>query len=367
MKYRLGFFIKFWALVGILSITAVAFVPSSLQIPDPLPDLVERLLPSVVNISSTTLIQTAPPGWDMYFKYYGIPTQKKQSSLGSGFIVDKNGLIYTNNHVVAHATEVMVTLHDNRQFRAKIIGKDPKMDLALLRIRDDKGKTPERLIPATLGDTEKVRIAETVIAIGNPFGLKHTVTRGIISAKNRTIGLGLYDNLLQTDASINPGNSGGPLFNLKGEVIGINTVIFSKTGQSGGVGFAIPSNEAKRIIGDLEKLGRVPRAWLGIVGIKNTVALQQYFQLSTAKGIIIENLVKNGPTDKVGIDVGDVLLKLDGTDASDLHSIEKFLNQKRVGQSVTLTIQRGKKVFEKTLTLPEMPPQAQEFEENEIM
>ena len=235
--------------------------------PENLPDMVERVSPGVVNISSTTVIHYRVYGMDEFMRLWGIPQEKKQTSLGSGFIIDKDGYLLTNNHVVERASEVMVTFSDKRQFKARVIGKDDKLDLALLQIRGKEGQIPEKLTPVPLGDSDSVRIAETAVAVGNPFGLENTVTRGIISAKNRTIGLGPFDNFLQTDASINPGNSGGPLFNARGEVIGINTVIESPTGHSIGLGFAIPSNEAKKAIPVLKKYGRVPRPWLGVLGV----------------------------------------------------------------------------------------------------
>ena len=226
-----------------------------------LPDMVERISTGVVNISSTTVSNYTVYGLDEFLRFYGVPQERKQTSLGSGLLIDNDGFVLTNNHVVDHASEVIVAFSDKRQFKAKIIGKDDKTDLALLQIRTDEHLVPQNLKPVPLGDSDKVRIAETVVAVGNPFGLQNTVTKGIISAKNRTIGLGPFDNFLQTDASINPGNSGGPLFNLKGEVIGINSVIHSNTGQSSGLGFAIPINEAKELLPDLKKYGRVPRPW----------------------------------------------------------------------------------------------------------
>ncbi len=256
----------------------LASLPSRAAIPAPanLPDLVEKILPGVVNISSTAVERTQVFGMDEFMRLWGVPQERKHVSRGSGFIYDKDGFVLTNHHVVADAEEVTVTLFDKRQFRARIIGKDPKMDVALLQIRGADRKVPQDIVPIPTGNSDQVRIAETVFAVGNPFGLGHTVTVGIISAKNRTIGQGPFDNYLQTDASINPGNSGGPLFNAKGEVIGINTMIFSSTGQSAGVGFAIPVNEAKRLIPDMQRYGHVKRPWLGILAEPMNEMIQHF-------------------------------------------------------------------------------------------
>ncbi len=321
-----------------------------------LPTLVEKVMPGVTNISSTTLIlNTTVNGMEDFLRLWGVPQEQKQTSLGTGFIIDRDGFILTNNHVVEHADEVLVTLMDKRTFRAKIIGKDQKMDLALLQIRDKDRKPPQNLVPVPLGDSDAVRIAETVFAVGNPFGLQHTVTLGIISAKNRTIGLGPFDNFLQTDASINPGNSGGPLFNLKGEVIGINTVIYSRTGQSGGLGFAIPANEAKQILGDLKRYGHVPRPWLGVLGQKVTPALEEHFQLPVTSGIIVSNLVTEGPADLAGIHPGDIIVSVDGALTAEPLDLEKLLSRKKPKDSVKIKVRRGKRALDLPVRLEELP------------
>jgi serine protease Do len=325
-----------------------------------LPDLVEKTLPGVVNVSSTTVINYAVPGWDDFMRFWGIPSERKQSSLGSGFIIDKaEGYVLTNDHVIEHATEVAVILNDKRSFKAKIIGKDQKMDLALLQIRGDDHKVPSDLVAVPLADSDKVRIAEPVFAVGNPFGLQHTVTVGIISAKNRTIGLGPFDNFLQTDASINPGNSGGPLFNMKGEVVGINSVIFSRTGQSGGLGFAIPINEAKRIVPDLKKYGRVPRPWLGLLAERITPAHQQYYNLPVSKGVLVFNLVQEAPADKAGLKLGDIITAIGDHPIEEPNDVEKVLVSKKPNQSVVLKVQRGRRSLEVKVNLEELPPLSQ--------
>lgn len=320
---------------------------------DQLPDLVEKISAGVVNISSTTVVQVRR--MDDFYLFWGIPQERKQTSLGSGFLIDQDGYILTNNHVVAGASEVMVTLSDKRQYRAKIIGTDEKMDLALVQIRDQNQKVPPNLKSVPLGDSDSVRIAETVLAVGNPFGLQNTVTRGIISAKNRTIGLGPFDNFLQTDASINPGNSGGPLFSLKGEVIGVTTAIRSNTGQSGGLGFAIPSNEAKKLIPDLKRYGRVPRPWLGILAERMTPQLEQYYDLPTSKGVLIYNIVESAPADRAGLAQGDILISIEGVTTLEPNDVERALAKFKPKERVTLKVVRGRKTREFSVSLDELP------------
>jgi serine protease Do len=322
-----------------------------------LPDLVEKVLPSVVNVSSTQIRSYQVFGMDDFLNMWGVPQERKQkqTSLGSGFIISKDGYVLTNNHVVEHASEVEITLLDKRQFRAKIIGTDEKMDLALLQIRDKNFGIPSGLQAVTLGDSDATRIAESVFAVGNPFGLQHTVTVGIISAKHRTIGSGPFDNYLQTDASINPGNSGGPLFNFNGEVVGINTMIYSRVGQSGGVGFAIPTNEAKRLIPDLQKYGRVPRPWLGILGDRMTSQIQAYFHLDTDEGVIVSNLVEDGPADIAGVKTGDVIINIDGASVKEPYDIDRILSKHRPKDEITLKIQRGRRQVDIPIKMSELP------------
>lgn len=338
--------------------------------PASLPDLVEKVLPGVVNVSSTTVIHYQVFGMEQFLQFWGMPEERRQTqtSLGSGFIIDQNGFILTNNHVVEKADEVMVTLLDKRKFRARIIGKDQKMDIALLQIREmperPEGRqapgdkplpSPRSFVPVQLGDSDTTRIAESVFAVGNPFGLQHTVTLGIISAKNRTIGSGPFDNFLQTDASINPGNSGGPLFNLKGEVVGINTMIFSKSGTSGGLGFAIPINEAKKILADLKHYGRVPRPWLGVLGERLTPQLEQYYGLRTSKGVLIYNLVEGGPADQAGIQQGDILLSINGSATLEPYDVERILAKHKPSETVTVKLLRGGIRKERKIKLQELP------------
>ena len=332
-------------------------IPATLPIwNDPLPDMIERVSPGIVNISSTTVINYQVYGMDDFLRFWGVPQERKQTALGSGFIISSDGFVLTNNHVVEHATEVLVTLFDKRQFEAKIIGKDDKMDLALLQIRDKTThKVPENLSAITLGNSDQVRIGETVIAVGNPFGLQHTVTKGIISAKNRTIGLGPLDNFLQTDASINPGNSGGPLFNLKGEVIGINSAIRSGTGQSSGLGFAIPINEAQKLIPDLKKYGRVPRPWLGILALKVTPPLARYYRLGTSNGVLVEDLVEDAPGDLAGLSRGDIIVQVNQIKILEPIDLEKILAKCKPNEKVILQIVRRKRMLELEAQLSELP------------
>jgi serine protease Do len=325
--------------------------------PQDLPDLVERVLPGVVNISTTTITQQSYEGMEDFFLFWGIPRERKQSSLGSGFIINaEEGLVITNHHVVSRATEVQVSLVDKKSYPARVLGSDSKLDLALLKITDGKSvRTPTGLRSVPMGDSDQVRIAEPVFAVGNPFSLQHTVTVGIISAKNRTIGIGPLDNFLQTDASINPGNSGGPLFNFKGEVIGINTAIFSKSGQSGGLGFAIPVNEAKAAIDALKRYGRVPRPWLGILTERVTPALARYYGLPSDEGVLVYRLVQRAPAARAGLRSGDIILSVDGTRVQDAYDIERVIYRRKPGDTIAIRIVRGETTLDRTVKMSELP------------
>ncbi len=342
-----------FVLIGAFASSPSSAAPTSIA--DALPDIVEKVLPGVVNISSTTVLTYQAYGMDQFLRFWGIPQERKQTSLGSGFLMDKEGYLLTNNHVVDRATEVMVTLFDKRQYKARLVGKDPKTDLALLQIRTTDKSVPPNLSPVPLADSDATRIAESVFAVGNPFGLSHTVTRGIISAKNRTIGQGPFDNFIQTDASINPGNSGGPLFNLKGEVLGINTMIFSNSQQSAGVGFAIPANEAKRLVPDLKKFGRVLRPWLGVLGERMNEALKAYYNLPSEKGVLIYNLVESAPADEAGIQEGDIVIAIDDQVTLEPYDLERYLSHKKPKESVTLKVLRGRKSVSIRVQLGELP------------
>jgi serine protease Do len=346
-----------WAavLLGIFCLAWIASARASAIIATELPDLVEKILPGVANISSIKIEKTMSYGMDEYFQLRGIPKEHPQTSMGSGFILSKDGYVITNNHVVEGADEVNVILYNRKSYKARIVGRDDKLDVALLRIRDKDGSIPADLSPLTMSDATKVRIAEPVFAVGNPFGLGHTVTSGIISAKNRTIGVGPLDNFLQTDASINPGNSGGPLFNFKGEVIGINTVIFSRAGQSAGIGFAIPINAVKDELEDLKKFGRVPRPWLGILGQPVNEAIQTYYHLPVDHGVILANLVDGGPSIDAGLAVGDILLSVNGADVKENSDVERELYKKKPTDTVAVKVLRKGKTVELKVKLAELP------------
>ncbi len=294
-------------------------------------DLATRVSPAVVNIRATTVARTDLPdqlfGENSPFRGFRMPIprqpeQFRRQGTGSGFVIRKDGLILTNNHVVENAQEITVTLSDKQQYKARILGRDPKTDLAVLKI-EPKGSLPA----ATLGDSEALRVGDWVMAIGNPFGLSNTVTTGIVSAKGRMIGAGPYDDFIQTDASINPGNSGGPLYNMAGEVVGINTAIFSQSGGNIGIGFAIPVNLVKNLVPELETKGTVTRGWLGVSVQPMTPDLARSFGLDKERGALVGDVVAQGPADKAGIKRGDVIVSYDG---------------KKVDQSVTLPGARGR-------------------------
>lgn len=342
-------------LLGILAIVSapVTLVAGSPPPGNVLPDLVEKVSPGVVNISSTRFVKGyVLRGMPEFFGMFGIPEEsiEKQSSLGSGFIIDLNGYVLTNNHVIEKADEVVVTLLDKRRIPAKIIGRDKALDLALLQLKG--GRSIEKLSPNSLGSSEKLRVGESVFAIGNPFGLTHTVTSGIISAKNRTIGVGAFDNFLQTDASINFGNSGGPLFNLSGEVIGINTAI---NAQGQGLGFAIPIDEAKRHLEELKNFGYIVRPWLGILGENITPALQYHYNLPVDHGVVIVKLHQRGPAQKAGLVSGDILLKINEHEIKDGSDIQRALAKVKPGDSVKVTFTHGKGTKTKNVKVAPAP------------
>ena len=307
-----------------------------------LPDIIEKVEESVVNISSLKLVkQWVVRGMPEFFGMLGIPEEhiEKQSSLGSGFLIDGEGYLLTNAHVIDQASEVYVTFSNKQKIKAKIIGKDKPMDLALLQLTGFK--EPIRIKPVTFGNSSALRKGESVFAIGNPFGLDHSVSAGIISSKNRSIGLGPYDDLLQTDTSINPGNSGGPLFNMKGEVVGINTAI-APQGQN--IGFAIPIDEAKSALSDLKKYGFVVRPWLGILGQPITPALQDDYELPVENGVIILNLVARGPALKAGLKVGDIITKIQNQEVKSPGDIQRELSKLKPNEQYKISfVRKGKK------------------------
>jgi serine protease Do len=326
------------------------------SVPVSFADLAEKLMPSVVNISTTQTIKTNdnqlpfkfPPGspFEEMFKDFNQPTERKATSLGSGFIINKNGTIITNNHVINNAEDILVRVGD-KEYEAKVLGADPYSDLAVLKIDTNK-----KFIPVKFGNSDKERVGDWVVAIGNPFGLGGTVTSGIISARNRDINLTRYDDFIQTDASINQGNSGGPLFNLDGDVIGINTAIIAP-GQSGsiGIGFAIPSNAASNVITQLIKYGETKRGWLGVRIQQVTKEIADVEKLKSTEGALVASVGEKSPAAKAGLKAGDIILKFDGKKIDTMRALPKLVSNTEVGKTVELEIWRNKKLITKKLTL----------------
>lgn len=341
----------------------------------PLPsfaDLVEKLQPGVVNISTTHLPEEMESADDALgivspnpqIQDYFAPHNPQQLSLGSGFIVDEDGYIVTNYHVINKAQEIMVTLADERQFNAEIIGTDVKTDLALIKIQ-----TQEKLPTVVLGDSDDIRVGDWVIAIGNPFGLGGSVSVGIVSAKSRDIDAGAYDNFIQTDASINQGSSGGPMFNAQGEVIGINSAIYSTTGGSMGIGFAVPINLAKFVIAELKAKGKVERGWLGIkIQATPAVLPEEISTPDQSEGIVITSVSENSPAAKAGIEAGDIILSLNGKKADTPKDFSRNVAETEPNTQIRLQVWRENKIlpFElKTEKMPEDAPQPQPVPEPE--
>jgi serine protease Do len=303
--------------------------------PDSFADLSARLLPTVVNIATTQTLKgnqksplpDLPPGSPLQdlFKDFMGGGPRRVTSVGSGFIIDPSGLIVTNNHVVAGAEQIAVTLNDGETLPARLVGRDEKSDLALLRVK------PRHPLAAThFGDSNRARIGDWVIAIGNPFGLGSTVTAGIVSARNRDIESGPYDDFLQTDAPINQGNSGGPLFDMDGNVVGINSAIFSPTGGSVGIGFAIPANMARDVIDQIRRIGHVERGWVGV-----------NIQGVPGGGAMVSRVDANGPAAQAGIRQGDVILVFDGKRISDSRALVRIAAATQIGKTVNVELRRG--------------------------
>jgi serine protease Do len=287
--------------------------------------------------------------FEQFRHFFGqMPHEFKQRGLGSGVIVSPDGYILTNNHVVGHADEIHVTLLDKREFTAKVIGKDPKTDLALIKI-----DTKQPLPAASLGDSNATEVGDWVMAIGSPFGFNLTVTSGIVSAKGRALG-GNYDNFIQTDASINPGNSGGPLFNTDGQVIGINTAIYSSTGSNAGIGFAIPIDIAKSVMQQLKAHGHVVRGWLGVEIQEVTPALAKSFGLAAPTGALIAGVQKDGPAAKAAIQRGDIIIKFNGETVHDEHELPEMVASTPLNQAVPVEVIRGDKHLTLTATIAEL-------------
>ena len=363
-------------LAGIATVMIALAVPAAARTaPQSFADLAQRLLPSVVNISTTQIVkpssgpQQSPPQqgapgspFEDFFREFfdrrqerGTP-RRNATSLGSGFVIDPKGLIVTNNHVIAEADEITVTFSDDRKLKAKVVGRDAKTDLAVLKVE------PKKPLPSLkFGDSDRARVGDWVVAIGNPFGLGGTVTAGIVSARHRDINSGPYDDFIQTDASINRGNSGGPMFNLAGEVVGINTTIFSPTGGSVGIGFAIPAKLAKPIIDQLIEFGRARRGWLGVRIQTVTDEIAQGLGLPKASGALVASLSEGGPAKKANIAVGDVILTFNGKPITEMRSLPRIVAETPVGKTVNVVVWR--KGAKKTLrvNLGEFPDEPQQI------
>jgi serine protease Do len=324
-------------------------------------DLVEQVAPAVVNISTVTVVRVPGTPWhffgheeegqfrEFFRRFFGdIPDRElRQRSLGSGFLIDAEGHIITNNHVVARAEEIVVRMADGREFKANVIGRDPRTDIALIKISPPVVGLP--FLP--FGDSDRIRVGDWVLAIGNPFGLEHTVTKGIISATGRVIGAGPYDNFLQTDTPINPGNSGGPLINLRGEAIGINAAIIP-AGQ--GIGFAIPSNMAEAIIKQLKDKGRVIRGWIGVSVQTITPEIMKHFGLKDPKGALIVEVMPRGPADRAGIKRGDVIIMFDGREIEKIGDLTRFVAETYIGKSVDVKVIRDRREINLKVTVVEL-------------
>jgi len=322
--------------------------------PDSFPETVEAVKPAVVNISTTQAVpgrgrQPAEPFREFLERYFGesLPREQPRQSLGSGLIVEPDGYVLTNNHVVEGGRMIMVRLSDAEEYEARVVGTDPRTDLALLKIQG-----PREFPVARLGDSEGLRVGEWVLAIGNPFGLEQTVTAGIVSAKGRVIGAGPYDDFIQTDAAINPGNSGGPLFNARGEVVGINSAIFSQSGGSIGIGFAIPINLAKELIPQLKAKGRVSRGWLGVAIAPLTPELAQKLG---RPGALVTDVVPSGPAAGAGVRAGDLIVAFQGQPIRRAGELPWLTAKTAVGSEVELMLLRDGKEQAVKVRLGELP------------
>ena len=332
-----------------------SFISLSKDVPASFADLAEKLMPSVVNISTTQTVVTStnpfpfefPPGspFEDLFKEFGTPQKRKASALGSGFIIDAKGIVVTNNHVIQGAEDILVRVDGDKEYKAKVIGSDPLSDIAVLEI-----ETKDNFKPVKFGDSDKARIGDWVIAIGNPFGLGGTVTAGIISARNRSIGLSRYEDFIQTDASINQGNSGGPLFDMNGNVIGINTAILGQSGSIG-IGFSIPSNSAKLVIDQLIEFGETKRGWLGVRIQDVSQEIADLEKLDKPRGALVASVAKNSPSDKAGIKAGDIILEFNGTPIKEMKELPKIVAATEVGKIVKVKIWRNKKEIIKKIKL----------------
>jgi serine protease Do len=354
------------ALAAAAILLPAATAGAAVRGPDVIADVAEKVIDAVVNISTSQKVEARntpmpqlpndPQLDELFREFFNRRGQggdqnpprgpRRVSSLGSGFIIDPAGIVVTNNHVISEADEVTVILNDGSRLKAEIIGKDQKTDLALLRVKSDRP-----LKAVKFGDSEKLRLGEWVIAIGNPFSLGGTVTAGIVSARNRDINSGPYDNYIQTDAAINRGNSGGPLFNLDGEVIGVNTAIISPSGGSIGIGFAVPSKTALPVIEQLKEFGETRRGWLGVRIQQVTDEIAESLSMKPARGALVASIDERGPAKPAGIEVGDVIVKFDGKDIKEMRDLPRAVADTPVGKQTTVVIIRNGKEETRTVTL----------------
>ena len=334
---------------------SISIQSNSKPVPASFADLAEKLMPSVVNISTSTTVVTNsnpfpfqfPPGspFEDMFKEFGTPQERKSAALGSGFIIDENGIVVTNNHVIQDADDIIVRVNGDQEYKAKVLGADPLMDIAVLQL-----ETEEKFKPVGFGDSDKARIGDWVLAIGNPFGLGGTVTAGIISARNRSIGLSRYEDFIQTDASINSGNSGGPLFDMDGNVIGINTAILGRNGSIG-IGFSIPSNSAQQVIKQLIEFGETKRGWLGVRIQDVTKEIAEAEELDKPRGALVASVAENSPSEKAGIQAGDIILEFNGVEIKQMKELPAIVARTEVGKNVDVKIWRNKKEITKKVLL----------------
>ncbi len=365
-------YLRLLLLVPLLGLALPAYAR---DVPPSFADLIETLSPAVVNISTTQKVKAAsqmqfqgiPEGKEFepfreFFERFGgpgmpgmpgvpgAPKERDVTSLGSGFVVDPEGYVVTNNHVIAEADKVSVTFQDDSNFEAKVVGRDPKTDLALLKI-----ETGKKLPYVTFGDSDDMRVGDWVIAIGNPFGLGGSVSAGIISARSRNINAGPFDDFIQTDAAINRGNSGGPLFNVKGEVIGVNSAIFSPSGGNIGIGFAIPTALAQPVLDQLKEFGRTHRGWLGVKIQHVTDEIAESVDLKRAQGALVLEVTPESPAAKAGVEAGDIIISFNGTSIKEMRNLPRLVAETKVGAQSVMEVWRNGRKQSLTLTLGETP------------
>jgi serine protease Do len=339
--------------------------PALARGPENIADVAEKVIDAVVNISTSQKVEgrssplpQLPPGspFEEFFEEFfknrrgqgDTPNRapRRVSSLGSGFVIDASGVVVTNNHVISEADEITVIFTDGSRLKAEVVGRDQKTDLAVLRVKPTKP-----LKAVQFGDSDKIRLGEWVIAIGNPFSLGGSVTAGIVSARNRDINSGPYDNYIQTDAAINRGNSGGPLFNLEGEVVGVNTAIISPSGGSIGIGFAVPSKTVQAVVMQLQQFGEIRRGWLGVKIQQVTDEIAESLNLKPARGALVAGIDDKGPAKPAGIEAGDVIIKFDGKDIKEMRDLPRIVADTPVGKQVDVVIVRKGKEEKKSVKL----------------